>query len=86
MDHQDWLQRYKPVQNHFDPNGADKLYETYGKQYEYVIKQDCYKIWTLLDTEGDIYIANGLYIVNRLGYYLTEKPFDSKALIQVTLN
>ncbi|MBK3780367.1 hypothetical protein G3A43_08855 [Paraburkholderia aspalathi] len=35
------------------------------------------KVWTLIEGEnGKLYISQGYHLVNRLGYFITEVPFD----------
>lgn len=33
-------------------------------------------IWTLVDTDEYPVVVNGWHYVNRLGYYITQKPWD----------
>lgn len=33
-------------------------------------------VWTLIDTDGKLSIAQGYHVVNRMGYYITEVAFD----------
>jgi len=34
-----------------------------------------YNVWTLVDAEGNPVLLPGWHLVNRLGYYITEKPW-----------
>jgi len=36
---------------------------------------EVHTIWTLVDAEGQLQLVPGWHIVNRLGYYITEKPW-----------
>lgn len=73
---------FRPVSENMvhDSESSDgpKLFETYGAELETVKKADPNKVWTLLDAdEGDPIIGAGFSFVNRIGYYITEKPFQN---------
>ncbi len=76
---------YKPQDNHIV--GAENaafngwMYETYGPELEYVLSiarnpETSYRVWTILEGERMCYAA-GYHLVNRLGYLITERPFDN---------
>ena len=76
----EWVERYKPLKNSLDTNAAYDgcMYETYGKEYEEVTKAPPQTVWTLIsDDEGEDCIVAGWHYVNRLGYFITEKSWDS---------
>lgn len=50
------------------------MFETYGKELEYVIKQKPEHIWTIQDGDTMTIISSGYHLVNRIGYLITEKP------------
>ena len=54
------------------------MFETYGEELEFVMKQNPNNIWTIIDGDDDLYIVTGYHIVNRLGYLITEEPFISE--------
>jgi hypothetical protein len=70
---------FKPIKNHIDENASydGYMFETYGKELEYVRsvcaeKQGC--VWTLY-CEGEYSaIQDGMHLVNRMGYFVTELP------------
>lgn len=74
----EWVEKYRPIQNHIDTNAPFEgtMFETFGKEAEFV---RCYpkygKIWTLIETDGLQYIAAGYHHANRLGYFITEFPW-----------
>ena len=70
-----FVEAYKPRQN--DSEGW-YLFETYGKDYEKVMKTHKRKIWTLVDTDKDPLVVAGWHFVNRLGYFITQEPWDSE--------
>lgn len=66
---------YKPVENMFRP--GETMFETFGAELNWVKKQPGNKIWTLMDDDnGNQVITSGFHYVNRIGYYLTEIPWD----------
>ena len=82
-----WEEKYKLLKNHLDDNASydGKMFETYGKELEFVKKQDNNKIWTLVDEENEeMWILSGYHLVNRIGYFITEIPFEED--IQVNDN
>lgn len=54
------------------------LIETYGKEFEYVKKQNIKNVWTVIEEDGELYVIPGFHIVNRFGYLITEKKWKSK--------
>lgn len=86
---------YKPQINHIQRANHGKsvadedicsfggtMYETYGKELDYIRelansgKQN--HIWTILDEDGNLVISSGLSLVNRVGYIVTEKPWEKE--------
>lgn len=57
------------------------LYETYGKEVAHIINLANHpktrnKVWTIVDAEDDTQvILAGFHLVNRFGYFVTEKPW-----------
>jgi hypothetical protein len=66
------------------------MFETYGAEYESVAAagaENPNKIWTLVDGEdGETIIINGWAMVNRIGYFITEVPYDDMLDIVVCLD
>ena len=75
-----FLERFRPIVNHIAPNaGFDFgyggcLFETYGEEFAFVRAQNLAYVWTLIEADGMLYADNGLHFVNRLGYFVAEKP------------
>ena len=42
--------------------------------------------WTLVETDGKLYIINGFHSVNRIGYHLTEERWKYGQEIEVRIN
>ena len=85
-----WAEKFKPTPNHIlnDEDTREHMYETYGEELEYVIKTDSKYIWTLIQGDMCEIILAGYHYVNRLGYYITEVPWEHEydyALISVEI-
>jgi hypothetical protein len=75
---------FKPQQNHLDDNPSwdGTMFETFGVELDYVLsfandfnKQK--RVWTLIEVDGIMYISAGYHLVNRMGYFITEKPWET---------
>jgi len=83
MDYDEWFDTYKPIPNHIDKNASFSdgkygyMFETYGDEVKYVQELiDDNVIWTYGDgDDGGTYIWNGYSFVNRIGYFITERPW-----------
>jgi hypothetical protein len=60
-------------------------FETYGDELEYVAQQDERHIWTEMDGDNGVYIVNGFHYVNRIQYYITNKPWNDGDDICITV-
>jgi hypothetical protein len=80
-----WEQQFRPLPNHLskdqgcDFGNGSCLFETYGQDHEYIrtLNQNrslC--LWTLLEVDGKLFISEGCHFVNRLGYLVTERPYN----------
>lgn len=86
MDLDKWFEEYKPVVNHLesnasfqDENGVGVMFETFGAELEYVLSianTEPDRVWTYMDGDEGTFIGNGYHLVNRIGYFITEKPCD----------
>lgn len=81
----DFADKYKPVKNHFEEEATFDgcMFETYGDNYKYVESlsidpNTSDKIWTICEEDGLRFIQAGWHFVNRLGYVITEIPFNNK--------
>lgn len=89
MDFDEWCATYKPIKNHIDTNASfdGEMFETYGKELEFVKAADEDRIWMYGDgDDGGSYIWNGWHIVNRIGYFITEVPCPPDTTIQVKVS
>lgn len=86
LDYFEFFDKYKPIVNPFDSNAAENgcLFETYGAELQMVKDAEPNKVWTLVtDDNGETIIVNGAHFVNRLGYLITQEPFDQNSNIIV---
>jgi len=74
MTYEEWKNTYKPIR--------DIHFETFGTELEFVQSCDPCRIWTYGINECD-YIVNGWHVANRIGYYITEIPFEQDDVIYV---
>lgn len=78
-----FVEIYKPIKNHIiqDTPYNGYMFETYGNQLKY-IKESGHTdkhIWTLLECDNEErWIVPGYLYVNRLGYFITEKEWESE--------
>ena len=69
----------------FDDTGGC-LFETYGPELQFVLKQDSSHIWTLIDgDDGDLYVVSGYHLVNRIDYLVSTVPIPPDSFIQVRI-
>jgi hypothetical protein len=91
LDHDEWFDTFKPIPNHIDPNASFNdgeqgyMFETYGKELEFVKAQEPNKIWTYGEGDDGTYIWNGWHVVNRLGYFITTVPYDKSKDYQIEI-
>jgi hypothetical protein len=72
---QAWADVFKPTKNKFSKHD-ELMYETYGEEVEYVKSIHPNFVWTLVSGDGCDLIVAGYAYVNRLGYYITENPWN----------
>ena len=93
---EEWEYHFKPIVNHLDENASFNdgsggiMFETKGAEYDYVAAighKEPNRIWTYIDNEeGDTVIINHWGFANRIGYMVTEKPYDELLNIEVQLD
>lgn len=82
----DFYKIYKPKKNHLDKNAAFDgcMFETYGEELEYVFAmakdpQTTKQVWTIIDDNaGNLHYSAGLHWINRLGFLITQKPYENE--------
>jgi len=83
-----WCEKYRPTANDLCKGAPydGLMFETYGAELEYVRRQADANIWTLVQAEDELVILSGWHIVNRLGYFITERPWDGLDVAEITLD
>lgn len=83
----EWQEQFKPMKNtlhSYDPTSP--AFETYGEELEFVKQYvDENKVWTMIDFGYGSVIVNGMRWINRMCYYVTEKPWDENDDYEVAL-
>jgi hypothetical protein len=60
------------------------MFETYGDELKFIQEADDYIVWTYGDgDDGGTYIWAGYSFVNRIGYFITERPWIEGTDVQV---
>lgn len=70
-----WSDNYRPIIN--TGNGTF-LFEEFGEDLDFLnrmAKQN--RVWTWVQENGMTAIINGFHYLNRLGYYVTEVPWEN---------
>jgi len=93
MEYEKWVEQYKPMTNYIDPDASfnQTMFETYGDEVEYVCDRantpdTALTVWTYIDGSDGTCIVEGYRLVNRIGYFVTEKPADADATYDITVN
>lgn len=101
----EFYERFNPIKNHFYANPEDCsfggcMFETYGKEVEYInniqrMQQSTKtleellsrrQIWTIEEVDGRFYYVSGYHYVNRYGYLLTEELVPENIEYDVNLD
>ena len=79
----DFYAKFNLVKNHIDDNASFDgcMFETFGKGLEHVqkmAKENIKKVWTILESNDNLYYSTGYHFVNRLGYLITEEEWTEE--------
>jgi hypothetical protein len=80
MRFEQWMARFRPVQNHLEPSAACEglMFETYGRELDFVTavnRERPATVWTVVETDnGKLYVTNGFHFVNRFAYFVSAEP------------
>lgn len=93
MDYDAWEKEFKPMINYIDPDSAfnQTMFEIYGDEVEHVCDRsntpDTERtVWTYIDGDEGTYIVDGYHIVNRIGYFITEKSADADTAYEILVD
>lgn len=78
-----WSDNYRPIIN---PKNGTYLFEEFGEDLDFLNKMaQENRVWTWVQENGMTVIMNGFHYLNRLGYYVTEVPWDNEQDIIITV-
>lgn len=83
LNYDQWVEHYQPHLNMISQDESsfnNTLFETFGKEAEYVQQFPENRVWTLIENDGRQSIVAGWHQVNRLGYFLTLNPFEDEGI------
>jgi hypothetical protein len=85
---EEFEKRYPLIKNHLCPSAPfdDCMFETFGKELEFVRSQPAVRIWTLLDCDGSLVVSSGFHFVNRLGYLISAVPVPDGHHYEVSID
>lgn len=77
MTYDEWEETYMPVTNYTEHSYNSWMFETFGDDLAFVESCDKLHVWTLVSTDtGKDSIIEGMRFVNRLGYFVTVRPWS----------
>ena len=79
-------EQFRPIKNHFRKDPDSIMFETYGEELDFVRAQDENCIWTYGDGDYCSYVSSGYHFVNRIGYHITEIPFDPDTQYEIIVS
>jgi hypothetical protein len=80
---QDDFDALRPVTNPHADHGFNRtLWETRGAEFNFVRSQPANHVWTLADDPDGPVIISGLHAINRIGYFVTELPWDEECEVR----
>jgi hypothetical protein len=83
----EWVEKYKPIKNPTNDWGGDySAFETFTPDVTFVLEQPEKFIWTEMDSGEGVSIVSGYHLVNRIQYYITEKPWDDFIEVPISID
>lgn len=76
---------FKPIRNIFSNDQDSNMFETYGRELDYVNAQDVHYVWTYVDVDFGSVTVEGFHYVNRIGYFVTEVPWIDGTSYEIDL-
>lgn len=87
--YEEWVDKFRPIQNELsdDASFEGMMFETYGDELDHVLQvareTNGLLVWTYIDGENGTYIVEGYRLVNRIGYFVTEREWELGATINI---
>jgi hypothetical protein len=83
----EWCDTYKPISNpNNDWGGEYSAFETFTPDVTFVSSHPDNVIWTEIDSGEGISIVSGYHLVNRIQYYITEKPWTEDTEVPISID
>ena len=93
LTYDDWCATYVPIKNPLREDAAfdGTMFETFGDDLAFVRDQPGDIIWSLVQGDsdedgGDLYVVSGYRLVNRLGYFVTDRPLAENEAVEIALD
>lgn len=89
LSYDDWLDAYRPIRNSLRPAAPfdGLMFETFGLELDAVAAADPACVWTIVDGEDEsLWLLSGCHFVNRLGYFITERPWSGIKQLEIRLD
>ena len=89
LTYDDWCATYAPIKNPLreDAPFDGTMLETFGDDLAFVRDQPGDIIWSLVQgDDGDLYVVSGYHLVNRLGYFVTDRPLAENEAVEIALD
>lgn len=89
ISYNEFVEQYRPIQNPFTKEGSydNTMFETYGQEAEYVLKQSNNNVWTNLSFDNEeSWLVPGFHFVNRMFYIVTEIPWKNEDENSIQVN
>ena len=92
MTYEEWVAKFKPTLNHLvrDASFEGMMFETYGNELDFVLqvvnKGGKLLVWTYIDGDNGTYIVEGYRLVNRIGYFICDVPFEESTAYEVEVS
>lgn len=63
------------------------MFETFGPELDAVAAADPACVWTVVDCEDEsLWLLSGRLLVNRLGYFITERPWAGDGQLDIRVD
>ena len=89
LTYDDWCADFEPLKNPVRKEAPfdGTMFETFGDELTFVRDQPADRIWTLVQSDdGDLYVVSGYHLVNRLGYFITDRPVAAHEAIEIVVD
>jgi hypothetical protein len=89
LTYDDWRDAYRPIPNALRSAAPfdGLMFETFGPERDAVAASDPACVWTIVDGEDEsLWVLSGCHFVNRLGYFITERPWAGAKPVEIALD